>query len=152
MKSSRAITLTLLSATMLTACCCALPRMVKQPADRTWYDANHQPIAEQWRTNADGTREPLVMPYDAYGQPWVRHANGEWGPQDPPAHVSSTTHHSSPSLWPLLFWNRSGYRSGSGFSSTSHNSYSPSRSSTSSSISRGGFGSTASAHASSSGG
>jgi len=144
MKSSRAITLTLLSATMLSACCCALPTMRSRHRDMTWYNANHQPISEQWRTNPDGTRDPEVTPYDARGRPWTKDADGEWRPQETYAGHSTSTTHRRTSIWPLFLG--SGYRSSATGSSTSGaTSY---HSTGGSSISRGGLGSIGAGHSS----
>lgn len=115
MRSSRTITLTLLSAGMLTACCCALPGSRSRPRDMTWYDVHGKPIPEQWRTDASGKRIPAVTPYDAYGRPWIEDHEG-WHPQDPPGTTYASHHRGG--FFPIFF------RSGS-----------------SSSVSRGGFGS-----------
>src|SRR4051812_24516367 len=101
MKSSRAITLTLLSATMLTACCCVLPR--NRARDLTWYDANRHPIEPQWTTTVDGKRVPAVTPHDHLGRPWVQDADGEWRPLDAPAGSTSSGYHRRTSFWPLFF-------------------------------------------------
>lgn len=98
----------------------------------TWYDVNHHPIPEQWRTNADGSRDPAVTVYDVHGKPWVKDSDGTWHPQDLPG--SSHSSHRRVGFLPLFFG--SGYRSSGSYGSSSYHS---SRSSTSH-----GFGSTAS--------
>lgn len=140
MKSTRAITLTLLSATMLTACCCVLPSGRSRHRDMTWYDVNHNPIEPQWRKDANGHDVPAVTPYDAYGRPWVQDDEG-WHPQDPPGSTASHSTHHRTSFLPLFFG--SGYRSSGSYGSSSRSSGSSYHSTGSSSVSRGGFGSTA---------
>lgn len=152
MRKSRAITVTLLSALMLTACCVSMSgcgRRPPPPPDHTWYDQSGNRIPEKWKTNADGTRaldaggHPIPdphVPYDRYHRPWV-FINGAWGPQPPPAGSSSSSHRSSSWLW-----GGSGYRSssgGSGYRTTGGTTSGGGVSAPSgSSISRGGFGST----------
>lgn len=148
---SRTITVTLLSALVLTTCCISMSgcgRRQPPPPDHTWYDASGNPVAEKWKTNADGTRmldangHPIPdphVPYDRYHRPWV-FVNGAWAPQAPPASSYSS---SRSSTW---LWGGSGYRSTS--SSSSYRSVGGGSSSggtsapSGSSISRGGFGST----------
>jgi hypothetical protein len=167
MRKSRAITLTVLSGLMLTACCvtaggCGTRHAAPAEPDHTWYDAGGNRIEERWKTDEQGNKvldaegrpvpDPQV-PHDPYGRPWV-YENGAWAPLPPPAGSggSSASSHSSyrphPGLW---IWGGSGYRSTTSSpvyrSGTGVGSSSPSRSSTSSapsgsSISRGGFGST----------
>jgi hypothetical protein len=157
MRMSRAITVTLLSAAMLTACCVATPGCGRRTPDTTWYDASGNRIEERWKTNPDGTRvldeqgRPIPdphVPYDRYHRPWV-FANGVWAPLPPPASSSSSSssyRSSSGSSW---WWGGDGYRtttttptyrsgSGSGGSSGSGGTSAPAGSS----ITRGGFGST----------
>src|SRR5262245_62747477 len=153
MRKTRAITLTVLSALMLTACCITTVgcgRRTPPPPDHTWYDAGGNAIPEKWKTDEHGNRgldaegRPIPdphVPFDRYHRPWV-YVNGTWQPQDPPASAyssssSSHTYSSRPGLW---LWGGSGYRS------TGGSSYHPAASSSSSgsSISRGGFGSTGS--------
>ena len=155
MWKSRTITITLLSALMLTACCVSMSGCGRRGAaapDHTWYDANGNRIEERWKTNPDGTQQrdaegrPIPdphVPYDRYHRPWV-FTNGVWAPLPPPP-GSSTTRRTGTGLF---LWGGSGYRSTTsspGYRSTTGSSVSPSHSSStssSSSISRGGFGST----------
>jgi hypothetical protein len=164
MWKSRAITVTLLSSLMLTACCVSMSGCGSgghAAPDHTWYDANGNRIEERWKTDEHGNRvldaegrlipDPHV-PYDPYHRPWV-YTSGVWAPLPPPA--GSSTAHRSTGLW---LWGGSGYRSTSSGpsyrSTTGGGSYSPSHSSSSgsssgsSSISRGGFGSTGSSSSS----
>lgn len=155
MRMSRTITVTLLSAAMLTACCVSMSGCGRRPAapDHTWYDASGNRVEERWKTDANGNRvlddagRPIPdphVPYDSYHRPWV-YGNGVWAPLPPPAGSSSSgsSHRSGPGLW---LWGGSGYRSttsspayrSSGGSSIGGGSSAPSGSS----ISRGGFGST----------
>jgi hypothetical protein len=153
MRKSRAITITLLSSLMLTACCVSMSGCGGRSApDHTWYDASGNRIEERWKTDANGNKvldaegrpvpDPHV-PYDRYHRPWV-YTNGVWAPMPPPAGSSSSTRRSGTGLF---LWGGSGYRSTSSSPSyrspTGSGSFSPSRSSSSSSsIGRGGFGST----------
>lgn len=150
MRMSRAITVTLLSGLMLTACCATTSGCGRRPAapDHTWYDAGGNRIEERWKTDEHGTRvldangRPIPdphVPHDRYGRPWV-YAAGGWAPLLAPAGSRS----SRSSSW--LF-------GGSGYRSTGGSSYHPggsgsSSSSSSSSISRGGFGGTGSSSSS----
>ena len=155
MRKSRAITVTLLSALMLTACCVSMSGCGGRqppPPDHTWYDASGNPVEEKWKTNADGTRvmddqgrpvpEPGV-PYDRYHHPWV-FVNGVWGPQAPPpgSHSSGSSYRSSSWLWGSSGYRSTtsspSYRSTGGGGSSSGGTSAPAGSS----ISRGGFGST----------
>lgn len=159
MRKSRAITLTLLSGLMLTACLvsnfgCGGRRPYQPPPDHSWYDANGHRVEQKWKLDEQGKQalddqgrpipDPQV-PYDNYGRPWV-YTNNVWAPLPPP--VGYTRSSSSTWLW-------GGYRTTGGTSyhpspsiGSSSSSSSPSRSSSSSSssspssISRGGFGST----------
>lgn len=159
MRMSGGVTVTLLGGLMLTACLssrgCGRHHVVPVAPDRTWYDANGQPVAEHWATDAEGKRFPDPHPHDRFGHPWPTDANGNLVPPVPPP---TTYYHDS--YW---WWGGSGYRSyntgptyrsgtpspatpttrpASGSSpSTSSPSAKPS-SSSSSSITRGGFGST----------
>lgn len=126
MRKSGAITLTLLSGLLLTACLTSGGCGRRVP-DRTWYDAQGHVVAENWKTDANGKRVPDPWPYDRYGRQWVTDANGVLVPLPPPG---GSTYRST------SWWGGSGYRSYS--SGTSY------RSGSSSSISRGGFGSTGS--------
>ena len=150
MRKSRAITLTVLSALMLTACCVTMPGCGRGRAgpDHTWYDAQGNRIEERWKTDANGNKlldkdgRPIPdphVPYDRYHRPWV-FVGGAWAPLAPPAGSSSYSRSRS-SSW---LFGGSGYRSTGGSSYSPSGGSSPSRSSTSSpsSISRGGFGST----------
>lgn len=162
MRKSRAITITLLSSLMLTACCVSMGgcgRSGHAAPDHTWYDEHGNRVEERWKTDEHGNRvldaegRPIPdphVPYDSYHRPWV-YTNGVWAPLPPPAGSSSTTHRST-GLW---LWGGSGYRSTTSSpsyrSSTGSGSFSPSHSSSSgssSSISRGGFGSTGSSSSS----
>jgi hypothetical protein len=145
MRASRTITVTLLSALMLSSCCYSV---WGRKRDRTWYDANGHAIVEKYKTDAQGNQlrdaegRPIPdpdVPRDRYGRPWV-FVNGAWQPQAPPSSgssSSSSSYRSGSSLW---------YSSGSSSSSSSgyrsFSSSSGSSSSSPSSISRGGFGST----------
>jgi hypothetical protein len=122
---SRAVTVTLLSGVILTSCLAGGGCGTRKP-DLTWYNAQGQPIPEHWTTNADGKRVPDPHPYDRYGRPWVYDANGLLVPP-----AGSPSRSRSSSLW---LWGGSGYRSTSSGTSYGHSS--------TSSISRGGFGST----------
>src|SRR5437764_3214156 len=129
MRMSRGITLTLLGAATLTACVCAMPGCGRSRPDHTWYDDHGNAIPEHWKTDVTGKRVPDPHPYDRYGRPWVYDADGNLVPPAPPA---GSSYRAGPAFW---WWGGSGYRSyGPGTSS-------PSRSSSSPSISRGGFGS-----------
>lgn len=154
MRMSRAITVTLLSAALLTACCVSMSGCGRRAApDHTWYDASGNPVEQKWKTDANGQQlrdaegrpipDPQV-PYDRYHRPWV-YTNGVWAPLPPPTTSSGSSYRSgSPGLW---LWGGSGYRtttsspayrSSGGSSSSSGGTSAPSGSS----ISRGGFGST----------
>jgi hypothetical protein len=134
MRRSRTITLTVLAGLMLTACCVRAP-FGRRSADHTWYDASGNRIDERWRTDEKGNKaldaqgrpipEPGV-PYDRYHRPWV-FTGGAWAPLPPPGGSSTRSRTGS---W---LWGGSGYRSGT--TGTSYRSGS-------STISRGGFGST----------
>lgn len=147
MRKSRTITLTVLSGLVLTACCVSMAGCGGRAApDHTWYDANGNRIEERWKTDANGNKlldaegRPIPdphVPYDRYHRPWA-FTSGVWAPLPPPAGSSSRSRSSS---W---LWGGSGYRSttsGPSYRSTGGGSSSPARSATSS-ISRGGFGST----------
>lgn len=153
MRKSRAITLTVLTGLMLTACCITMPGCGRAPApDHTWYDASGNRIAERWKLDANGNKlldaqgRPIPdphVPYDRWHRPWV-FVNGAWAPQSPPAGSSTR---SRTSTW---LWGGSGYRSSSS-SGGGSSSYRPATGSSSSpsSVSRGGFGSTGSGSSSS---
>ncbi len=141
MRASRSITVTLLSALMLSSCCYGV---YHRGRDRTWYDANGNAVVEKYKTDAQGNQlrdaegRPIPdpdVPRDRYGRPWV-FVNGAWQPQAPPAgSSSSSSYRSGSSLW---------FSSGSSGGSSGYRSFSSSSGSStgSSSISRGGFGST----------
>lgn len=136
MRMSRTITLTLVSAAMLTACvttsgCGRKPTTTTSTAtDRTWYDASGNKIAENWKTDENGKRVPDPHPRDKNGNLWATDAEGN---PVPPTHTThTTTHRSGGGLW---IFGGSGYR-GSGPTTSS------SSSSSSSSTPRSGFGST----------
>ncbi|MBM3979935.1 MAG: hypothetical protein FJ304_06560 [Planctomycetes bacterium] len=151
MRKSRAITLTVLTGLMLTACCITMPGCGRAPGpDYTWYDASGNRIQERWKLDANGHKvldaqgRPIPdphVPYDKYHRPWV-FVNGAWAPLSPPAGSSTR---SRTSTW---LWGGSGYRSSSSGGSSSYRSTSGSSSSPSS-VSRGGFGSTGSGSSSS---
>lgn len=130
MRMSSGITVTLLSGLMLTACLTSGGCGRRQP-DHTWYDAQGHAISENWKTDATGKQIPDPYPHDRYGREWVYDSNGLLMPLPPP---TGPTYH--PAYW---WWGGTGYRSTS--SGTSYRSGSPGAPS-SSSISRGGFGST----------
>ncbi len=134
---SRGITVTLLAGLMLTACL-TTNSCARHAPDHTWYDANGNAIAENWKTDENGKKLPDPHPYDRYGQPWVYDANGNLVPPEPPP---GTTYHHHHYWW----WGGSGYRSfgyNPSFRSGSGSSSSSSSNPSSSSISRGGLGST----------
>jgi uncharacterized membrane protein YgcG len=153
MRASRTITVTLLSALMLSSCCYGV---YHRGRDRTWYDASGRAIVEKYKTDAQGNQlrdtagRPIPdpdVPRDRYGRPWV-FVNGAWQPQAPPSSGSSSSSYRSSSSWfggssSSSSSSSSGYRtfSSSGSSSPSSSVFGGS-SSSSSSISRGGFGST----------
>jgi hypothetical protein len=141
MRASRSITVTLLSALLLSSCCYG---MYGRRRDRTWYDASGHAIVEKYKTDAQGNQlrdtegRPIPdpdVPRDRYGRPWV-FVNGAWQPQAPPSSGSSSSYRSS------SVWFGSGSSSSSGYRSFSSPSVGSSSSSSPSSISRGGFGST----------
>jgi hypothetical protein len=86
MRMSRTITLTLVSAAMLTACVtssvgCGRNRTATgdrtvTTTDAAWYDAKGNKIPENWTTNADGRRVPDPHPCDRTGKPWATDADG----------------------------------------------------------------------------
>ena len=129
MRMSRGVTVTLLSGLMLTACLTTGGCGRRLP-ERTWYDADGHVVAENWTTDADGNRVPDPHPYDRYGRRWVYDAAGVLAPLPPPA---------GPRYHPVAWiWGGSGYRS-----TTSGTSYrGPAPSSSSSSVTHGGFGGT----------
>jgi hypothetical protein len=143
MRMSRTITLTLVSAAMLTACVTSTAGCNRKPAPRTtttthtdptWYDANGNKIDENWTTTEGGKRVPSPHPCDKHGKPWPTDADGNpVAPTYTTTHTttSSTSHRSSGgSTW---IFGSSGYR-GSGPTSTSS-------SSSSGSVRSSGFGS-----------
>ena len=175
MRKSRTINLLLLGGSILSfsACVCAgcgrnNPPAARGPYDPPWYDAQKQPIAKEWKMDENGKRTPAQTPYDATGKPITFDENGN--PIAPAGYYttssSSTTHYrSGGGWWPYIFSNRSSssisgpsYRSGptntgsTYFGGSKPGSSSPSSGSSSSSgnssVSRGGFGGSAS-HASS---
>jgi hypothetical protein len=142
MRASRSITVTLLSALLLSSCCYG---MYGRRRDRTWYDASGHAIVEKYKTDAQGNQlrdtegRPIPdpdVPRDRYGRPWV-FVNGAWQPQAPPSSGSSS--YRSSTVW---FGSGSSSSSSSGYRSFSSPSVGSSSSSSPSSISRGGFGST----------
>ena len=146
MRASRNITVTLLSALMLSSCCYGV---YHRERDRTWYDASGRAIVEKYKTDAQGNQlrdtagRPIPdpdVPRDRYGRPWV-FVNGAWQPQAPPSSGSSSSYRSSSSWFSgsSSSSSSSGYRT---FSSSGSSSPSSSVFGGSSSISRGGFGST----------
>lgn len=118
---SRGITVTLLSGLLLTACL-TTGGCGRRSRDYTWYDAAGNVIPEKWK-DQNGKRVPDPHPYDRYHHLWVYDSSGNLVPPAPPAGSGSRS---------FLFWGGSGYRTFSGSSSGSGGS--------SSSISRGGFG------------
>lgn len=151
MRASRSITVTLLSALMLSSCCYGV---WGRGRDRTWYDANGHAVVEKYKTDAQGNQlrdaegRPIPdpeVPRDRYGRPWV-FVSGVWQPQAPPASSSgsSSTYRSSSSwfIGSSSSSGSSGYRTFSSSGSSSPSSSVFGGSSSSSSISRGGFGST----------
>lgn len=165
-RKSRTINLLLLGGSILafSACVCGgcgrnRPASVRN-YDPPWYDAQGKPIAKAWKTDENGKRVPVQTPYDANGKPIPLDANGN--PVPPPGNTYSSTsgtHYRSSGLswWPYIFTSRSGssyssgYRSGpSSSGSTYFGGSKPGSSSPSSgssfggSVSRGGFGGSAS--------
>ena len=149
MRASRTITVTLLSALMLSSCCYGI---YHRGRDRTWYDANGRAIVEKYKPDAQGNPlrdtagRPIPdpdVPRDRYGRPWV-FVNGAWQPQAPlsSGSSSSSTYRSSSSWFSSSSSSSSGYRTFSSSGSSSPSSSVFGGSSSSSSISRGGFGST----------
>jgi uncharacterized membrane protein YgcG len=150
MRASRTITVTLLSALMLSSCCYGV---YHRGRDRTWYDANGRAIVEKYKTDAQGNQlrdtagRPIPdpdVPRDRYDRPWV-FVNGAWQPQAPPSSGSSSSSYRSSSSWfsgSSSSSSSSGYRTFSSSGSSSPSSSVFGGSSSSSSISRGGFGST----------
>ncbi len=150
MRSSRTITVTLLSALMLSSCCYG---MRHRGRDRTWYDASGNAIAERYKTDAQGNQlrdaegRPIPdpdVPRDRWGRPWV-FVSGAWQPLAPPSSgSSSSSSYRSSSSW--FSGSSSSSSSSSGYRTFSSPGGSSSSSvfggSSSSSISRGGFGST----------
>jgi hypothetical protein len=138
MRMSRTITLTLISAAMLTACVTSSAGCNRKPTsttstttDRTWYDEHGKQITENWKTDEDGKRVPDPHPRDKNGNLWATDAEGS---PVPPTHTTThTTTHRSGSGGGLWIFGGSGYR-GSGPTTSS--------SSSSSSAPRSGFGST----------
>ena len=141
MRMSRTITLTLVSAAMLTACVtssagCRRNRAdsgtpYSRTTDRAWYDAGGNKIAENWKTDETGKRVPDPHPRDRDGKLWATDADGNLIAPTHAVTSSTTTHRSgSGGLW---LFGGSNYR-GSG--PTTHSSSSPS-----SSVRSGGFGS-----------
>jgi hypothetical protein len=135
MRMSRGITLTVLGAATLTACLCGMPGCGRRgQADHTWYDAQGNVIPERWKTDETGKKVPDPHPYDRYHRPWVYDAHGNLVPPLPPA---GTSYRRGPALW---LWGGPGYRTFGGSSSSPRPSTSGS-----SSVTRGGFGSTGAA-------
>ena len=148
MRMSRTITLTLVSAAMLTACVTSTAGCGRKPTsttktttDRTWYDQHGKPVAENWKTDENGKRVPDPHPRDKNGNLWATDADGN---PVPPTHTTThtTTHRSG--VGGLWIFGGSGYRgSGPTTHSASPGAKSSSSSSSSSSAPRsGGFGST----------
>lgn len=144
MRKSSSVTVTLLAGLMLTSCCVSMAGCGRSPSpDRNWYDSAGNRIVEKWKTDTAGNKllddkgQPIPdphVPYDSYRRPWV-YEGGAWVPLPVPVTSRSSLYRSG-SSW----WGGSGYRTFSSGGSSS----SPSRTSTPSSISRGGFGSTGS--------
>lgn len=118
---SRTITLTLVSAAMLTACVtstvgCGRNRSAGRTTtttDRTWYDAQGNRIAENWAFDDDGNFVPDPHPRDRNGNLWATDAGGNLVPPTYTTTTSSgtTSHRSSgSSVW---IFGGNGYR-GSG--------------------------------------
>lgn len=164
MRKSRAITLTVLTGLTLTGCCLTTLGCGRggsssgqryEPPDRTWYDANGNPIPERWKTDAEGNRaldaegrpipEPGV-PYDRQHRPWA-YTDGAWAPLLVPVMGGSSYRPSRSGAW---LFGGSGYRSSNTTPAYRSGSGTGSRpvGSSSSSISRGGFGSTGSSSSS----
>lgn len=146
MRASRSVTVTLLSALMLSSCCYGMWHRGRA-RDHTWYDARGNVMVEKYKTDAQGvplrdaagrTIPDPDVPRDRYGNSWI-FVNGAWQPQAPPrSSSSSSSYRSGGSLF-------GGSSSSSSSSSSSYRTFSSSggsSSSSSSSISRGGFGST----------
>lgn len=157
MRASRSVTVTLLSALMLSSCCYGMWHRGRA-RDHTWYDARGNVMVEKYKTDAQGvplrdsagrTIPDPDVPRDRYGNSWI-FVNGAWQPQAPPGSSSSSSYRSSSSLFSGGSSSSSGYRtfSSSGGSSSSSSVFGGS--SSSSSISRGGFGSTGTGGSSSS--
>jgi hypothetical protein len=95
--------------------------------DDTWFDADGRPIPTEWKEDADGQRVPAQQPYDRFGRPWTRDEGGNWVPP-PPAPVRT-----SQLFGAVIVHGVPGGRSGG---------IVVPRSKFSSSVSRGGFGTT----------
>ncbi len=123
--------------------------------DPQWYDANGNPIAETYTTDANGKKIPAQTPYDRDGNPLKFDESGNRLYQQTTSGYSSRSHSSG--FFPSL-WYGSGYRSGyyggsrsSGGSSSGSTYFGGSKPNTtpkpssggssSGSVSRGGFGS-----------
>ena len=138
MRMSRTITLTLVSAAMLTACVTSSVGCNRRPTsttttttDRTWYDENGKPIAENWTTDESGKRVPSPHPQDRNGHPWATDADGNLiAPTHTTTHTTTQRSSGGSSVW---IFGGSGYR---GSAPTTHSS-----SSSSSAPRSGGFGS-----------
>ena len=139
------------------------------PYDPPWYDAQGKPIAKEWKMDEEGKRTPAQTPYDANGKPIAFDENGNAIAPPGTVYASSSGtryYRSGGSWWPWLIASRSSGYSGSSFSSSPTyrsgpvntgstyfggsrpgTSSAPSKSSGSSfsgSVSRGGFGGSAS--------
>ncbi|MBX3397407.1 MAG: hypothetical protein KF873_01585 [Gemmataceae bacterium] len=174
MRKSRTINLLLLGGSILafsTCICAGCGRRdgteARLPYDPPWYDAQGKPIAKEWKMDENGKRSPAQTAYDASGKPIQFDENGN--AVAPPGTVYSSSsgtryYRSGGSWWPWLLSSRSSSYSSYGSSSSYRSgpvntgstyfggsrpgsSSAPSKSSGSffgGSVSRGGFGGSAS--------
>ncbi len=132
--------------------------------DPQWYDAQGQPITQEWKTDENGKRIPVQTAYDRSGKPLQFDEQGN-RIYSSSSYTSSNSHYHRSGGWLPMFWgwgNGSSYRSGSSgsYGSGSRSSSSPgstyyggskpgaSSSPSTGGKSSGGFGSTGSSSAS----
>jgi len=121
-RKSRNIQLLLLGGGMLAGTFCCFSGCLRNQnqaseteRDPQWYDAQGQPIAQEWKTDENGKRIPVQAAYDRSGKPLRFDEQGN-RIYSSTGYASNTSHYHRSGGWLPMFWrwgNGSSYRSDS---------------------------------------